>query len=226
MPRYPHASKITVAYKTVNKSFRRSSPITAKVVARKARTNRKVKHNVSSGSQKSDGKKKAPKKPKSSSPIMSVVMVTDQIQSPASIATTAKTTKKTTTTKAQPELSSGKGNTTPKSAKPKSKKKESTVTKTPKSTKAKSPGRPKAKLVWTGPPDEPLDGGWPKGWTKHIYERSSGATKGGRDRYWFTPVLNRKLRSMVEVKRFMAALKQSDGDETMAVKVFKSGGKT
>ena len=70
-------------------------------------------------------------------------------------------------------------------------------------------------------PKEPLmDGGdWPPGWTQKIFERPSGAT---HDRYWYTPITKRKLRSMIEVNRFLAALKKSNGDEDEAWKIFKS----
>lgn len=76
--------------------------------------------------------------------------------------------------------------------------------------------------VWSGEPNEPLEGGWPTGWTKKIFERPSGATKGSHDRYWYTPITKRKLRSMVEVKRFIEALGKSNGDENQAWKIFKT----
>ena len=79
--------------------------------------------------------------------------------------------------------------------------------------KAKRGGEPP---VWEGAPDEDLEGGWPDGWVKKLYARKNGATKGTKDRYWFTPVEKYKLRSMNEVKRFMAALQKTDGDEKQA----------
>ena len=85
-----------------------------------------------------------------------------------------------------------------------------------------TPGKgPPAIEVWSGEPNEPLEGGWPAGWTKKIFERPSGATKGTHDRYWYTPITKRKLRSMVEVNRFLAALEKSQGDEDEAWKIFK-----
>lgn len=81
---------------------------------------------------------------------------------------------------------------------------------------------PPAVEVWSGEPNEPLEGGWPAGWTKRIFERPSGATKGSHDRYWYTPITKRKLRSMVEVKRFIAALGKSEGNEDEAWKLFKN----
>jgi hypothetical protein len=77
-----------------------------------------------------------------------------------------------------------------------------------------------AKEVSSGPPDEPLEGGWPDGWTKRVFERQSGSTKGTKDRYWYSPA-NKKFRSMNEVKRFLAALKTCKGDEGEAWNVFK-----
>jgi hypothetical protein len=66
-----------------------------------------------------------------------------------------------------------------------------------------------------------MEGGWPAGWRKSVVQRQSGATAGMQDRYWYTPTLGYKLRSMVEVKRFMAALADAKGDEKEAWGVFK-----
>ena len=90
-------------------------------------------------------------------------------------------------------------------------------------TKAKkrATGKPTPKLVFEGEPDEALEGGWPEGWTKKTYQRMSGASKGGHDRYWYTPKTQFKLRSMVEVRRFLRALDQTNGDEDKARKIFK-----
>jgi hypothetical protein len=98
--------------------------------------------------------------------------------------------------------------------------KKTTGTAKPKTTGSGARGR-SAIEVWSGKPDEPLPGGWPDGWTKKIFERPSGKTKGSHDRYWYTPVTKRKFRSMVEVNRFMAALLQSKGDEDAAWAIFK-----
>jgi hypothetical protein len=75
--------------------------------------------------------------------------------------------------------------------------------------------------TYSGPPDEPIEGGWPAGWTKSVVKRQSGATAGTQDSYWYTPTLEYKLRSMKEVKRFMAALATAKGDEKEAWGVFK-----
>lgn len=58
-------------------------------------------------------------------------------------------------------------------------------------------------LVWTGPPNEKLEGGWPDGWIKKVFERKNGATKGRLDRYWCPPDEGRHFRSLIEVKRFL-----------------------
>jgi hypothetical protein len=63
---------------------------------------------------------------------------------------------------------------------------------------------------------------WPKGWTKKIHERKKGATKGRRDCYWITPKRNFKLRSKVEVGKFLVALKAANGDERKAKLVMKN----
>ena len=95
----------------------------------------------------------------------------------------------------------------------------------PKEASAKSPKSPStrspAQEVWSGPPDEAIPGGWPDGWTKKLFERPTGKTKGTKDRYWYSPKTQKKFRSMIEVNRFMDALKQANGDEDRAWKIFK-----
>lgn len=80
--------------------------------------------------------------------------------------------------------------------------------------RAKSPGRGrpskaasgsssasgKAKMLSEGPPTEDLEGGWPEGWVRRVFERASGATKGTTDKYWYSPIDGIKLRSIVEGK--------------------------
>jgi hypothetical protein len=117
--------------------------------------------------------------------------------------------------------------TEPTAAKP------STVKPPPKATKVtptkarKTAAKPVAKgpspEVWSGVPDDKLGDGfeWPAGWTKKKFERQSGLTKGTLDAYWYTPVLQRKLRSLNEVKRFMKALADCGGDEAKAWTAFK-----
>jgi hypothetical protein len=63
---------------------------------------------------------------------------------------------------------------------------------------------------------------WPKGWTKKIHERKKGATKGRRDCYWITPEKRFKLRSIVEVRKFIVALRAANGDERKAKLAIKN----
>jgi hypothetical protein len=76
--------------------------------------------------------------------------------------------------------------------------------------------------ISVGKPDEDLPGGWPAGWVKKVYERKGGKFKGKGDPYWYSPKENIKLRSMVEVRKFMKALKESKGDEPKAKSIYKS----
>lgn len=85
-------------------------------------------------------------------------------------------------------------------------------------------GIPEAKEVWSGVPDEEIHGGWPASWTKKTFERMSGKTKGSHDSYWYSPIEKKKLRSMNEVKQFIAAVETANGDEKRAWNIFK--GKT
>ncbi len=89
--------------------------------------------------------------------------------------------------------------------------------------KADTPRDNSAKEVWSGLPTEKLDGGWPDGWTKKTYERQSGKTAGSTDSYWYSPITQVRLRSMAEVKRFLNALAQCNGDESLAWKQIKQG---
>jgi hypothetical protein len=84
--------------------------------------------------------------------------------------------------------------------------------------KKKASAPSKSIYISEGPPDEPLenDDEWPAGWIKQVYARRNGATKNKKDHYWYTPVMKFQLRSMVQVKLFLAALKDVNGDETKA----------
>mmetsp|Transcript_26919 Transcript_26919/g.48952 ORF Transcript_26919/g.48952 Transcript_26919/m.48952 type:complete len:147 (-) Transcript_26919:154-594(-) len=84
-----------------------------------------------------------------------------------------------------------------------------------------SNGRKAAVENWSGAPDEPLEGGWPKGWIKTLVKRQGGATVGHMDRYWYSPKTKKKFRSMTEIKRFFAALAQAGDDEDEAWSIFK-----
>ena len=54
------------------------------------------------------------------------------------------------------------------------------------------------------------------------YARKGGATQGHVDRYWFTPEKKFKLRSMVQVKNFIDAMKENKGDEEKSLAAIKS----
>ena len=65
----------------------------------------------------------------------------------------------------------------------------------------------RAEFVYSGPPTIPFPGNgihWPDGWTEEKYKRSSGATKGRIDLYWFPPEGKPKLRSRVEIRTYLA----------------------
>ena len=49
-----------------------------------------------------------------------------------------------------------------------------------------------------------------------VFVRNNGATKGTKDRYWYSPNEKYKLRSMVQVKKFLKALAENKGDEKKA----------
>lgn len=53
-------------------------------------------------------------------------------------------------------------------------------------------------------------------WVKKVFVRNGGATKGRGDRYWYSPKEKYKLRSMVQVKRFLKALAEYNGNEIKA----------
>ena len=96
--------------------------------------------------------------------------------------------------------------------------------KTQPAKKATKPStRPMSNEIWSGPPDDHgLVGGWPEGWWKIVVQRTSGATKGQTDKYWYTPIQKYKLRSIKEVQRFIKALEYTQGDEVQAKKIFKN----
>jgi Methyl-CpG binding domain len=80
-------------------------------------------------------------------------------------------------------------------------------------------------FVSEGPPTEVFKDGrlWPKGWIREVCERLSGKTKGDHDRYWFPPNRGIRLRSMIEVTRFLAILEQCNGDYDTTIHIFKKG---
>lgn len=79
----------------------------------------------------------------------------------------------------------------------------------------KGPSRGIPVKVYDGLPDDNLKGDWPDGWTMEKWKRLDGKV----DSYWYSPIENKKLRSMKEVERFMAALEEKGGDEDKAWKV-------
>jgi hypothetical protein len=148
--------------------------------------------------------------------------------------------KKKTTKAAATKTPKNKNNTTSSSSKKQPSKQPaakaaSTVSKTrgtPTRRPAKSPssaggggsGRKRSPLVSEGRPDDayPGDGDWPSGWKKRVYERQTGASKGQLDSYWYTPKLQVKLRSMAEIRRWLAAMEKTKGDEEAARQIYKS----
>jgi hypothetical protein len=89
------------------------------------------------------------------------------------------------------------------------------------STTSSGKKQPAAKEIWSGVPDEIVDGADWTGWTKKTFERQSGKTKGSTDNYWYTPQEQYKLRSVKEITRFVGILKKEHGDEPKAWKKFK-----
>ena len=76
--------------------------------------------------------------------------------------------------------------------------------------------------VWEGLPNEVLEkGDWPKGWIKQVYQRKNGASMGRKDKYWISPIHKLKFRSMVQVKEFLAMLKNNNGNELKAKQAMK-----
>ena len=71
--------------------------------------------------------------------------------------------------------------------------------------------------VYVGVPTKFLrEEGWPEGWVERQYERQSGMTKSRIDFYWFPPTTDgreRKLRSIVEVKRYLGVLARTGSED-------------
>lgn len=55
-------------------------------------------------------------------------------------------------------------------------------------------------LIYDGPPNKPLDGGWPDGWVQKTYQRHGSCHA---DSYYFPPSSSQRLRSIPEVRRFL-----------------------
>jgi hypothetical protein len=61
--------------------------------------------------------------------------------------------------------------------------------------------------------------GLPSGWVVRQIPRGSGTDR--VDFYWYSPEKHYKFRSKIEVRRFLEAMKTSDGDETVAIEKIK-----
>jgi len=72
-------------------------------------------------------------------------------------------------------------------------------------------------LLQAGPADA-----LPTGWTIKHYKRTTGLKH--TDRYWFSPLLKKKFRSLAQVGRFLDFLEKEDvkGDEAKAWELFRS----
>jgi hypothetical protein len=80
----------------------------------------------------------------------------------------------------------------------------------------KNRGLVSSKLQYSGPPLKPLEEGleWPPGWEVRITTLKS---KNGRtETNYYTPIRKYRLRSIGQVKMFIAALKECNGDEYKA----------
>lgn len=86
--------------------------------------------------------------------------------------------------------------------------------------------RLKPLLLYEGPPDPKFLAGfleqWPAGWIQRVFQRQSGSSRGLTDHYWYSPVMGYKLRSVVELKKFLTALQRFQNDENKAWSSLKS----
>jgi hypothetical protein len=64
----------------------------------------------------------------------------------------------------------------------------------------------------------------PEGWIQKIYKRESGASKGRKDKHWISPAESIKLKSWVQVTKFLSAL-NTEGNELDANELRKKGNK-
>ena len=91
------------------------------------------------------------------------------------------------------------------------------IIKTTSTKKVKFSNKSGPQLVSEGPagPD------FPNGWTTKTFRRMSGKSKGQTDQYWFSAKTQKKMRSKVEINRFLSYLKSSNGDEEKAFALLK-----
>ncbi len=66
--------------------------------------------------------------------------------------------------------------------------------------------------------------GLPTGWTSKTYERKSGKTAGSTDTYFYSPQVGIKFRSIKRCKEFIEIVKEVNGNESQALKLFKERG--
>lgn len=71
------------------------------------------------------------------------------------------------------------------------------------------------------------EGGFPNGWIEHVHRRNqtSQTNKIHEDHYWYTPKTGKRLRSTVEVRKFLEHLKATKGDEDLAWSMLKESAK-
>lgn len=69
--------------------------------------------------------------------------------------------------------------------------------------------------------EETVDKEMPQGWIVHLHKRQTTGPKEHIDRYWFSPNTGKKLRSRVEIERFLSHLKDTGGDEEQAYNLLK-----
>jgi len=81
----------------------------------------------------------------------------------------------------------------------------------PTSTDRISPVSASAQEIFSGQAEN-----CPEGWIKKIFLRVTGETNGRRDSYWYSPLRGYKLRSKVELRRFLDALEKNGGNEEEA----------
>jgi hypothetical protein len=93
-------------------------------------------------------------------------------------------------------------------------------------TKRGNGKKPKPKLVWKGTPrgdtvKTETTGDWPEKWTKQVFQRAKGETKGRLDSYWYSPMKKYKFRSLAEIEAYMKIATKNKNKEEEAWKIFK-----
>ncbi|KAL9189894.1 hypothetical protein ACHAXT_009569 [Thalassiosira profunda] len=99
--------------------------------------------------------------------------------------------------------------------------------KTPKASKkpggSATPKTPRTPAVLISTKPAP---GLPEGWVVKMFQRASGSTAGGTDKYFYSPQTETKFRSMKGCKTFVGILSEPgvDGNELEAKKLYKERG--